>query len=163
MKNKIKLAEQIATEAHAGQVDKAGVAYINHPRTVSSMCNSEAAKIVGWLHDVVEDTEVTFEDLIEKGFSDEIIEALRCITKEEGYEISEYYTKIKRNIIAREVKLADLTHNSDFSRIPENAPAELKSKMKIKHQKYALYKSYLLDGLDEETLNDYLVRIQEEA
>ena len=114
MTDKIKLAEQIATIAHEGQVDKAGVAYINHPRTVASMCESEEGKIVGWLHDVVEDTDVTFEELREKGFSDVVIEALRCVTKEEGYEISEYYTKIKNTPIAREVKLADLTHNSDF-------------------------------------------------
>ena len=162
MSEKIKLAEQIATFAHEGQVDKAGEAYINHPRTVSSMCETEESKIVGWLHDVVEDTEITLDDLKARGFSDKVIEAIRCVTKEEGYDLSEYYTRIKNNPIAREVKIADLTHNCDYSRIPEDAPEALRMKMMMKQHKYASYKSYLLKGNDGETLNDYLKRIQGE-
>jgi hypothetical protein len=72
-------------------VDKAGVEYINHPQTVSSMCSSTEAKIVGWLHDVIEDTDVTLDDLKKAGFPDDILEALRCITKETGYQLDDYY------------------------------------------------------------------------
>lgn len=137
------LAEKIARVAHEKQVDKAGVPYINHPMTVSSFCQSIDAKIVGWLHDVVEDTPVTFECLKLLGFDDYLIEALRCVTKEDNYDETEYYTRIKNNEIARQVKLADLTHNLDFSRIPQNASEELKTKMLNKHKKYEKFKVFL--------------------
>ena len=152
----LKIAEEIATVAHKGQVDKAGVDYINHPRTVASMCNSIDAKIVGWLHDVVEDTDVTFEDLKNSGFPENILEALRCVTKEENYQLDDYYLRIKKNELAKEVKLADLTHNSDLSRIPETMSEELKNKMKQKYQKYVLYKKYLLCNNYKDTISRFI-------
>ena len=157
----LELAEQIATTAHKGQVDKAGIEYINHPKTVASFCQTVDAKIVGWLHDVVEDTNVTFDDLELIGFDDYLIEALKCVTKENNYNEEEYYFRIKNNEIAREVKLADLTHNSDFSRIPSSAPEELKTKMKGKQKKYLIYKAYLLDSLPNEKLYEYIKRMEE--
>jgi (p)ppGpp synthase/HD superfamily hydrolase len=74
-------AIQIATEAHKGQLDKSGKDYIGHPLRVMEMGRSEQEKIVGVLHDVVEDTDRTFERLGAEGFSEEIIAALRCVTK----------------------------------------------------------------------------------
>ena len=161
MNRLLKLAEEIATTAHKGQVDKAGVDYINHPKTVASMCDSIEAKIVGWLHDVIEDTDVTLEDLKLIGFPDNILEAIKCVTKQEGYNIEEYYLRIKNNELAKEVKLADLTHNLDLSRIPEDASSELKNKMKCKHKKYSLYKNYLLNSLPEETIYDFNNRMED--
>lgn len=114
------LAEAIAVEAHKGQFDKGGHPYINHPRFVSAHCTSPEAKIVGMLHDVIEDTDVTLDMLKEYGFNDDILTALDLVTKKKGPDYDEdiYYKKIKANPVAREVKLADLTHNSDISRIP---------------------------------------------
>nr|MBQ8253729.1 GTP pyrophosphokinase [Lachnospiraceae bacterium] len=130
------LAEEIATKAHSGQVDKAGVAYINHPKTVASYCTSIYAKIVGWLHDVIEDTDVTMDDLKQKGFDAFLLEALDCVTKPKtGYDEDVYYARIKNNDIAKEVKLADLKHNSDMSRIPQNITPEEREKM-IKKKKF---------------------------
>ncbi len=160
MEELLKLAEKIATKAHTGQMDKVGVEYINHPRTVSSMCVSIEAKIVGWLHDVVEDTDVTFEDLRNSGFPENILEALRCVTKEENYQLDEYYLRIKKNELAREVKLADLTHNSDLSRIPESVSEEFKNKMIKKHKQYMLYKEYLMCDNDEETVSEFINRVR---
>ena len=113
--NSLDKALEIATIAHQGQFDKVGKDYINHPIAVSKLCTTKEAKIVGLLHDVVEDTDITLDEL-SKYFSSDIIEAIRLVTKTEGFDINEYYQKIKSNPIAREVKMADLTHNMDLSR-----------------------------------------------
>lgn len=141
----LNLAEAIATVAHEGQVDKAGVGYIHHPETVSAFCMTTYGKIVGWLHDVVEDTNVSLDDLRHLGFDEFLVEAVRCVTKEEGYVEDEYYHRIKYNPIAKEVKLADLKHNTDLSRIPADADEKLKSRMIKKNAKYRLYEAYLRD------------------
>lgn len=139
-KNSIDKALEIATKAHKGQVDKAGVDYIIHPITVSKLCQTKEAKIVGLLHDVVEDTNVTLKDL-EEFFSSDIIEAIRLVTKTEGFNIDEYYQNIKNNKIAKEVKLADLTHNMDLSRFNNQDLTEKDLKRKEKYQKYYEYLS----------------------
>ncbi|MCH1940021.1 HD domain-containing protein [Holdemania massiliensis] len=113
----LELALKVATEAHKGQKDKGGRDYINHPLTVASMCESDEEKIVALLHDVIEDTDVTLEDLKKYGFSSKILEAIDCITKQPGVSYDEYLRKIKNNELARKVKIADMTHNSDISRI----------------------------------------------
>lgn len=141
--NHLKLAEAIATVAHEGQVDKGGHPYINHPRTVSGFCTTLEGKIVGWLHDVVEDTPITLDTIRNLGFDEKIVEALRCVTKEAGFDEKEYYLRIKKNPIAREVKLADLKHNTDLSRIPQDAPEALKTKMLKKREKYLEHMEYL--------------------
>ena len=115
-------ALKIATEAHKGQKDKGGCDYINHPVTVASMCDTEEEKIVALLHDVVEDTDITLEDLEKCGFDRSIIEAVDCITKRPGFSYDEYLKRLKNNELARKVKIADMTHNSDLSRL--KAPTE---------------------------------------
>ena len=130
-------ALKIATEAHKGQKDKGGCDYINHPVTVASMCDTEEEKIVALLHDVVEDTDITLEDLEKCGFDRSIIEAVDCITKRPGFSYDEYLKILKNNELARKVKIADMTHNSDLSRL--KAPTEkdyeraAKYKEKIKY------------------------------
>ena len=122
MKGNCELAYAIALVAHKGQVDKAGVDYINHPLTVASKCNSEKAKIVALLHDVVEDTKVTLDDL-RLFFDDEIVDAIDLLTHRESDAYATYLSKIKNNELARIVKLADLENNMDLSRLPN--PTEL--------------------------------------
>lgn len=122
----VSLAQSIATKAHAGQVDKAGNPYITHPATVAASVQGSKAKAVAWLHDVVEDTSVTFADLEAAGFDDEILAALRLLTHDKNVPYMDYVAKVKTNELARTVKLADLAHNSDLSRLPEVTDEDLK-------------------------------------
>ena len=109
-------AMNIAYSAHMGQFDKAGVPYIFHPIHLAEQMDTEEECIVALLHDVVEDTEVTFEDL-EKEFSKTIIDAIRLLTRDKSVDYMEYVKNLKSNTIARKVKLADLRHNSDPTRL----------------------------------------------
>lgn len=126
------LALKIATEAHKGQVDKAGVAYIEHPKFVANLVNTEEEKIVALLHDVIEDTTVTLQDLKKYGFSKEVIEAIILLTKNKTVKYSEYIRNIKLNKIARIVKIADLKHNSDISRLSSITQKDLDRLKKYK-------------------------------
>ena len=106
----------IAYEAHKNQVDKSGVPYIYHPIHVAEQMDTENECIIALLHDVVEDTNVTFKQL-EEVFSKEIIDILKLLTREENIEYDEYIKRIKNNSIACKVKIADLTHNLDKTRL----------------------------------------------
>ncbi len=110
-------ALKIATRAHKGQLDKAGEPYINHPKTVARMLGTEDAQTVALLHDVIEDTSVTPNDLRKAGFSDDIITALDCLTQREGEMRQEYIMRVAENLLATLVKLSDLKHNQELSRI----------------------------------------------
>ena len=114
---KTKKAMNICYDAHAGQYDKSGMPYIFHPIHVAEQMDDEASTIVALLHDVVEDTEVTFDDLRKEGFGEEVMAALELLTHEDGVPYYDYIRKIKSNEIATKVKLADLTHNSDLTRL----------------------------------------------
>mgnify|MGYP003328674011 CR=1 FL=1 len=129
MKNEIykqlTLALDIAKKAHEKQKDKAGVDYIYHPITVALLCEKPEEKIVALLHDVVEDTDISFDFLEAKGFSKEVIDALKLVThikNEKVLDIHEEYRnyikklKASKNEIAINVKIADLTNNSDLTR-----------------------------------------------
>lgn len=122
-------ALQIAVQAHAGQKDKSGAAYIFHPIRVMMRCSSPEAKIVGLLHDVVEDTSVTFDELAAEGFSDEVLAALRLLTHASEVPYADYIEQVKTNRIATEAKLADLEDNMDIRRlqdVDEKAAARFK-------------------------------------
>lgn len=110
-------AYEIAKKAHLGQIDKAGEDYIKHPEKVASFVNSDEEKAVAYLHDVIEDTELTLEDLREYGFSEEVLKAVDVITKKKGQDYQTYLYSVKENKLARVVKLADLRHNSDLTRL----------------------------------------------
>jgi len=112
-------ALQIAVNAHAGQKDKAGGAYILHPIRVMSRCRTPDAMIVGLLHDVVEDTSMTFEELEAEGFSRSVLDALRLLTHDKAVPYETYIEQVKANPIATEVKLADLEGNMDIRRLQE--------------------------------------------
>ena len=111
------LAKRIALTAHEGQVDKAGAPYWHHPAFVADYVTSPEAKVVAWLHDVVEDTEWSLDDLRTEGIWPEIVEGVDAITKRAGEAYECYLDRVKANPFALAVKLADLTHNMDLSRI----------------------------------------------
>jgi len=104
-------AKEIATKAHEGQVDKGGSPYINHPIWVSNYVEGEIEKITAMLHDVVEDTPWTIEDLRKEGFGEDILAAVDLLTRREGQVYLDYVRGAKINPIARAVKLADLAHH----------------------------------------------------
>lgn len=120
------LARAIAEKAHADQVDKAGEPYIGHPAHVVASVEGDKAKAVAWLHDVVEDTSTTFDDLRAAGVDDEVLVALELLTHDKSAPYMEYVAAIKKNDLARTVKLADLAHNSDLSRLPEVTETDLR-------------------------------------
>ena len=123
-------AYEIAKRAHLGQVDKAGEDYIKHPEKVASFVKTDEEKAVAYLHDVIEDTELTLEDLCEYGFSKEVIEAVDIITKKRGEDYQSYLNSVKKNKLARAVKLADLRHNSDLTRLIKVTEKDIKRKEK---------------------------------
>ncbi len=110
-------AIEIAHIAHKGQLDKAGKPYIGHPLRVMNAVETDDEKIVGVLHDAVEDSDLTLEDLKVAGFSDVIIEAIDAITKREGEKPKDYLNRVMDNSLALKVKIADMTDNMDISRI----------------------------------------------
>lgn len=112
-----KKAMKIAFDAHKDQVDKNGIPYIYHPIHLAEQMKTEYEICVALLHDTVEDSDITFEDLIEAGFPDEVITALRRMTHDESVAYMEYVENIRNNPIAKTVKLADLRHNSDLTRL----------------------------------------------
>ena len=111
-------AIEIAARAHTGQVDKAGQPYILHPIQVMLRVQGEDARIAAVLHDVVEDSEVTIDDLRVEGFSSVVLEAVAALTKQKGETRIEAAFRAAENKIARIVKLADNAENMDLSRIP---------------------------------------------
>ena len=123
-------AYEIAKKAHLGQIDKAGEDYIKHPEKVASFVSSDEEKSVAYLHDVIEDTELTLEDLREYGFSEEVLKAVDVITKKKGQDYQTYLNSVKENKLARVVKLADLRHNSDLTRLINITEKDIERKEK---------------------------------
>ena len=109
-------ALKLCFEAHKDQTDKSGVPYVFHPFHLAEQMTDEDSVCAALLHDIVEDTEYTFDDIIAGGFSDRTIEALRLLTHDDSEPYMDYVRSIKDNPIAKAVKLADLAHNSDLSR-----------------------------------------------
>jgi len=126
-------AIEIAVEAHKGVKDKGGTPYILHPLAVMHSLETENEKIVGVLHDVVEDSDWTFERLTDEGFSSEIVDAVRSVTKaSEDSDYSDFIRRAKSNPIGRKVKIADLKHNMDVTRILDLSNDDLDRLIKYK-------------------------------
>lgn len=140
----------IATIAHQGQKDKAGQPYILHPLRVMFSTKCEVERICGVLHDVIEDTEVTMDDLRNEGFSEEVLSVLDAVTKRDGESYEDFICRILPNPVACRVKLADLSDNMDLSRI-EN-PAE-KDYQRI--EKYRKAVERIFDALEEQGDYEY--------
>ncbi len=115
----IEKAILLALNAHKGQLDKGGNPYILHPIAVMNRVVTIEEKIVAVLHDVIEDTEITLDDLRKHGFTEEIIEAINLLTKKEQDSYDEFIEKTINNPISRKVKIADIKENMDISRIKD--------------------------------------------
>ena len=113
----VDLALSIARKAHEGQLDKAGVDYIEHPIYVASQVDTEEEKAVALLHDVIEDSPVSAEGLLQAGLPETVVTAVQVLTKKKEQDYQTYLETVKKNPLARVVKLADLKHNSNLSRL----------------------------------------------
>ncbi len=113
----VHVALKLATIAHSGQFDKGGKPYILHPISVAKIVETEEEKTVALLHDVIEDTPVTLEELRENGFPESVVVAVDVLTKRPGVDYEDYIQGVKQNTLALAVKIADMTHNMDLSRI----------------------------------------------
>ena len=118
-------AYSLAKAAHAGQVDKSGEDYILHPVTVASFVETDTQKAVALLHDVLEDTDVT-EDELRSRFGNEITDAVVAMTHPKGMPYMDYIARIAENPLAKTVKMADLKHNMDLGRLKEVTERDLK-------------------------------------
>ncbi len=121
-------AIEISSQAHKGQIDKAGAPYILHPLRVMLAMETETERIVAVLHDVVEDSNSkwTFEKLSQEGFSDEIISSLKLLTHEKNEDYFDYINNIKTSPLAVKIKLADLQDNLDITRLSNVDDATIK-------------------------------------
>ncbi|HAE51926.1 MAG TPA: GTP pyrophosphokinase [Ruminococcus sp.] len=129
-------AMHIAYDAHSGQTDKNGMPYIFHPFHLAEQMHTESEICTALLHDVAEDTDITIEKLAED-FPEEITDALKLLTHDKNIDYFDYVREIKTNPIARKVKLADLKHNSDLSRMTASGivPSEKDIKRREKYLK----------------------------
>lgn len=112
-----KKALKLCFDIHKEQVDKSGLPYVFHPFHLAEQMETEDTTIVALLHDVVEDSDLTLDDLRQMGFGVAVIAALALLTHDPAVEYMDYVRAIKDNPIARAVKLADLRHNSDLTRL----------------------------------------------
>ena len=131
-----KKAMDIAYTKHTGQIDKSGVPYIFHPIILAETMTDEVTTIVALLHDVLEDSDIKLSDLA--CFGDEVTEALSLLTRSSSDDYYDYIERLSTNDIARKVKLADLKHNSDLSRLDSISEKDLK-----RQKKYLKSISYL--------------------
>ncbi len=153
----IEKALQIATRAHEGQKDKNGQPYILHPLRLMNAEEDEPAKIVALLHDVIEDTSVTAEDLRREGFDEVVLAALECLTHRKDEPYADYVVRCKGNVISRQVKLADLEDNARPSRAllrPDRIESDL-----ARLRKYFLTYKFLTDSLSEEQYRAAMVGV----
>ena len=131
----VDLALSIARKAHEGQLDKAGVDYIEHPIYVASQVDTEEEKAVALLHDVIEDSPVSAKGLLQAGLPETVVTAVQVLTKKKEQDYQTYLETVKKNPLARVVKLADLKHNSDLSRLSSITE---KDKERLKKYKKAI-------------------------
>jgi len=115
----------IAVRAHEGRCDRYGAPYILHPLRVMMRVRSLVEKVVAVLHDTVEDSEITLDDLRREGFPDEVVEGVDCLTRREGESYEQYMERVVISPLAVTVKIADFEDNMDLRRFPEVGPKEV--------------------------------------
>jgi (p)ppGpp synthase/HD superfamily hydrolase len=140
MDSYVAVAEAIARDAHAAQVDKAGNPYIGHvARVAARVAGADDAVATAWLHDVIEDTNFTAEELRTRGIPDMVVDAVVLLTRVEGQDPEAYYSAVAANALARAVKLADIADNSDPERLAKlNTAAADRLRAKYAHARAAL-------------------------
>lgn len=137
LEDQLEQAIQLASTKHYGQRDKSGKPYIFHLLHVMNNVNNLSSKIVAILHDILEDTDMTKNDLLNLGFCENIVEAIDVLTKTKQEVYMDYIKKVNQNPIAKEVKLADLKHNMDLTRLETISEKDLKRVEKyVKSYKY---------------------------
>ena len=112
-----KMAMKVCFDAHKNQVDKTGLPYVFHPFHLAEQMDDEISTVCALLHDVIEDTELSFDDLREMDFPKEVLDVLMLLTHEDDVPYMDYVKKIGTHPIAKKVKIADLMHNSDVTRL----------------------------------------------
>ena len=143
MQEMVKRAYRFALKAHEGQLDKGGKPYIDHVMYVASkFIDSSELRIVAMLHDVVEDTKYSIEDIESEGFDKYIIDALRVITKLDDMDYMDYIERISFNELASRVKIEDLKHNMDITRLSNPTDYDFKRVEKYKKALEYLEKKY---------------------
>mgnify|MGYP000861578190 CR=1 FL=1 len=121
----VTFAKEIACKAHANQTDKSGKPYIEHIYAVANGVTSLDAKTVAYLHDIVEDTEWTL-DRLRDYFPSHIVNAVDCLTRREDESYKDFIQRVKKDPLATQVKISDLTHNMDLSRMPDPSDRDLR-------------------------------------
>lgn len=116
------LAAKLCVTKHAGQRDKAGAAYFQHPMRVAMKCETDDEKMVALLHDAIEDTDVTAEFLLQEGFPQYIVDGILSVTKREGECYEDFLARAAKNPLGRVVKLHDLEDNLNLFRLEEVSP-----------------------------------------
>lgn len=140
-----RLALKVSFEAHRDQVDHGGTPYVYHPYHLAEQMTDETTTCIALLHDVVEDTDITLAQLREMGFPEDVVEAVGVLTKEHGVPYQEYIKRVKSNPLARIVKLADLEHNSDMSRLQE-----IDERSKSLAKRYEKARACLMEASEDE-------------
>lgn len=132
------IAISLAAEGHKNQFDRGGRPYILHPLKVMHYLKTDDYELmaIAVLHDLIEDTKFTFEDLRNAGLSDRVVEGVRALTKNVGETYEEYKERVKRNIDAVRVKMSDLRHNSDIRRLKGVTQKDIERI--VKYQKFYL-------------------------
>ena len=126
------LALQVSQKAHEGQYDKGGQPYIQHPIRVADSLDDVEEKIVALLHDVIEDSQTTLDQLLNYGFTNRIVNSIRLLTKTPNVSYDDYLRAVKKDNSAWKVKMADLKDNLDISRIPNPSDADYEKLEKYK-------------------------------
>lgn len=137
---KLDKAALICLTKHAGQRDKMGCGYFQHPMRVAMRCHTDEEKMVALLHDTIEDTDVTAEYLLAEGFPQSVVDGILSVTKRPGESYEEFVARAKRNPLGRVVKLHDLEDNLDIFRL-----TELDADMTARYNKYLAARRFLLD------------------
>jgi len=136
----VALARDVAVRAHAGQVDKAGRPYIEHPTTVAGRLSTVDEQVVAFLHDVVEDTDVTLAELRSAGFTVEQVLAVDAVTKRRGETLEQSIARVlsESSGVALRVKRADVSHNADPARLGALGEADTRARLREKYERTAL-------------------------
>jgi len=136
------LADKTAEKAHEGQLGFDGQPYVTHPRTVASFLDDTEHKITALLHDTIEDTDMTAQRLLELGFTKRIVRSVAALTRAEDTDYMDYIASLLTDPNAKYVKLADLRHNMDISRIPHPTEHDFE-----RIEKYRRAREFLLKGI----------------
>lgn len=151
-------AMEIAARAHAGAVDRQGQPYILHAVRVMLGVEDPTARIVGILHDVIEDSDITLDELRREGFSKEVLTALDLVTRREGEPFSEYVIRCRSNPLATRVKLSDLRDNSALHRLQLRSNKVRKDTQRL--QRYVFSYQFLTDQIDEPTYRELMKPVE---